>query len=96
MNIATAIVSDAAAGAADSLIVVSADSDLAPAVRAAKIVNSTIFVAAAFPPHRYSAELKKLMPASFHIGTTKLTQSQLPNVVRDATGQTYQRPAKWR
>lgn len=96
VNIATAIVADAAEGVADSLLVVSADSDLVPAVRAAQKVNPQLFVAAAFPPARYSAELKKLMPSSFHIGTTKLTQSQLPKVVKDADGRTYARPAKWK
>lgn len=95
VNIATAIVSDAAAKVADSLIVISADSDLAPAIRAATSLNPTIFVAAAFPPLRYSAELKKLMPSSFHIGATKLKQSQLPAVVTDGHGQSYQRPTKW-
>lgn len=95
VNIATAMVFDAAEGKADSLIVISADSDLVPAVRSAKALNPRLFIAAGFPPGRYSAELKKLMPASFHIGTTKLTQSQLPNLVTDSTGQTYQRPAKW-
>ena len=87
----------AAARVADTLIVISADSDLAPAIRAARAVNPTIFIAAAFPPERYSTELKNLMPASFHLGTTKLTQNQLPTTVTDTrTGQTYRRPATWR
>lgn len=96
VNIATSIVSDAAAGVADSMLIVSADSDLVPAVRAARELNPSLFVASAFPPARFSAELKKLMPSSFSIGTTKLTQSQLPKVVKDAGGRTYGRPAKWK
>lgn len=96
VNIATAVVADAAAGKADTALIVSADSDLVPAVKAARAVNPSLFMAAAFPPKRYSAELKKLMPKSFPIGTTKLTQSQLPKVVRDAQGHSYARPAKWK
>lgn len=95
VNIATSLVADAARQRADTALIVSADSDLVPAVKAARVLNPTMFLAAAFPPKRYSAELKKLMPASFHIGTSKLTGSQLPEVVRDVDGRAYQRPTKW-
>jgi len=55
-----------------------------------------MFIAAAFPPKRYSAELKKWMPASFHIAPAKLNAAQLPREVTDVTtGRTYQRPPKW-
>lgn len=96
VNIATSMVVAAADGRADSLIVISADSDLVPAVKAARDLNPKLFIAAAFPPRRFSAELKKLMPSSFHIGTTKLTQNQLPEVVVDPSGPELRRPAKWR
>lgn len=96
VNIATSMVVAAAAGDADSVIVISADSDLVPAVKAARFLNPRLFIAAAFPPRRFSAELMKLMPSSFHIGTTKITQSQLPEVVLDPSGQALHRPAKWR
>lgn len=96
VNIATSIVTDAAEGNADTALIISADSDLVPAVRAARTLNSTLYMAAAFPPKRFSAELKRLMPGSLHIGTTKLTQSQLPTTVTDAHGYTYTRPAKWK
>ncbi len=96
VNIATSMVVAAADGKADSLIVISADSDLVPAVKAARELNPKLFIAAAFPPRRFSAELMKLMPSSFHIGTSKLTQSQLPEVVVDPYGPKLRRPAKWR
>lgn len=95
VNIATAIVADAAAGHADTALIVSADSDLVPAVRAARTVNPSLFLAAAFPPARYSGELAKLMPASFHIGAGRLRSSQLPSIVTDDGGRTYRRPSKW-
>lgn len=96
VNIATALVADTATRATDSALILSADSDLAPAVRTARSLNATMFVAAAFPPTRYSAELSKLMPASFSIGMSKLTRAQLPRTVVDpASGRTYTRPAKW-
>ncbi|GAB7006463.1 hypothetical protein JCM18899A_39360 [Nocardioides sp. AN3] len=95
VNIATSLVSDAAQRVADSALIISADSDLTPAVKATKVLHPTLFVAAAFPPKRFSAELKKLMPGSFHINGAKIRQSQLPHDVTDAAGRTYSRPAKW-
>lgn len=95
VNIATSLVSDAARHLSDSALVISADSDLTPAVKAANALHPGLFVAAAFPPKRYSAELKKLMPSSFHISHAKIRQSQLPQTVHDASGRTYSRPAKW-
>ncbi len=96
VNIATTVVADAASGIADAALIISADSDLSPAVRTARTLNSTMFIAAAFPPKRYSAELSNLMPASFSIGLSKLTGSQLPRTVVDQTsGRSYSRPTKW-
>ena len=95
VNIATSLVSDAARRLSDSALIISADSDLTPAVKAAKSLNSNLFVAAAFPTKRFSAELNKLMPGSFHISPAKIRQSQLPQSVRGATGPWYSRPAKW-
>ncbi|MEU4287562.1 NYN domain-containing protein [Kribbella sp. NPDC026596] len=96
VSIATALVADAASRGTDSALIISADSDLSPAVRTARTLNTAMFMAAAFPPMRYSAELSKLMPASFKIGMSKLTGAQLPRTVLDsASGRSYRRPAKW-
>jgi uncharacterized LabA/DUF88 family protein len=96
VSIATAVVADAATGVADAALIVSADSDLSPAIRTARRLNGAMFIAAAFPPKRYSAELSKLMPASFNIGMSKLTRAQLPRTVLDrSSGRSYMRPQKW-
>ena len=95
MNIATTLVADAATRTTDSALILSADSVLAPAIRTARSLNTTMFLAAAFPPLRYSAELSNLMPASFSIGMSKLTRSKLARTVVDSvSGRTYNRPAK--
>ena len=81
---------------ADSALIISADSDLSPAVRTSRLLNPTMFMAAAFPPKRYSAELRNLMPASFSIGLSKLTGAQLPRTVVDPiSGRSFSRPSKW-
>lgn len=94
VNIAVGLVMDTALGLMDSALLVSADSDLAPAVRAAWSLRPALFLAAAFPPKRFSAELKALMPASFHISPTKIRGAFLPALVSDGQ-RTLLRPQKW-
>jgi uncharacterized LabA/DUF88 family protein len=96
VNIATALVADVAVGATQAALIVSGDSDLAPAVRTARAIAPKTFIAAAFPPRRYSAELASLMPASFHISVAKVRAAQLPRIVTDyASRRRYVRPSKW-
>lgn len=94
VSIAVSLVADAARDAMDAALLISADSDLAPAVRAAKGLRPELFVAAAFPPPRFSAELKALMPGSFQINPPKVRKALLPEVVSDGTN-TFRRPDKW-
>lgn len=95
VSIAVSLVADAAQQRFQSALIISADSDLSPAVRAVKDILPSAFVTAAFPPKRHSAELKKLMPAAFHIGNDKLSKAQLPECFT-ASGKTYMRPDYWR
>ncbi|HLL37652.1 MAG TPA: NYN domain-containing protein [Streptomyces sp.] len=96
VNIAVALMEIAASAAVDTALVVSADSDLCPAVRSARKVNPQLTIVPAFPPHRRSGELRALLPSAFTISETKLRQSQLPPVVHDpVTGSKYVRPTYW-
>jgi uncharacterized LabA/DUF88 family protein len=96
VNIAVALMEIAASVTVDTVLIVSADSDLCPAVRSARQVNPQLTIVPAFPPHRRSGELSALLPSAFTIGQTKLRQSQLPPVVKDSvTGVKYMRPAYW-
>lgn len=94
MNIAVALVADAAKEMMDDALVISADSDLAPAVRTAMEVRQGLFVGAAFPPERYSSDLKNLMPSSFQINTARIVQAQLPDAFQ-VDGRRFARPEKW-
>jgi hypothetical protein len=77
-------------------MLISADSDLSPAVRTAQRLSPATHIMAAFPPKRFSNELQKLMPASFCIGRAKFAGAQLPETITDpSTGHTIQRPQKW-
>lgn len=96
VNIAVHLLRDAMDKTYDSALIVSGDSDLGPAVRMVKDVRPGYFMAAAFPPKRFSAELKSLMPASFHINENKVRGAQLPQTFQDGlTSKTFTRPEKW-
>jgi uncharacterized LabA/DUF88 family protein len=94
VNIAVNLTVDAGRRAMDSALVVSADSDVAPAIRAAWKLHPNLFVAAAFPPNRSSSELRALMPNSYQIGVARLRKAQMPDVV-EKDGLTFERPEKW-
>lgn len=96
VSIAANLVADAARRFFDAALIISADSDLIPAIKAARSLHPQLFIVAAFPPKRNSDEVKRLLPSSFHIGRAKIRDAQLPDIVTAADGRTYQRPAKWR
>jgi hypothetical protein len=97
VNIAVSIVADAAAGASDLALIISADSDLCPAIRTARSLNSRRGMIAAFPPRRSSFEIRSLIRGAFTVAAVDLRNSLLPDTVNDpATGRTYKRPSKWR
>ena len=92
----SAFVEDATLRNYDTAIVISADSDLCPAVRSAKRLHPTANIVVVFPPKRHSDELKKATDAAFTIGTANLRQAQLPQTITDTRGTTYTRPATWK
>jgi len=100
VNIAVSLVADAASSAADIALLISADSDLCPAIRTTRVVSAAVGgrlgIIAAFPPRRYSHELKTLVPGAFTLAQADVRNSLLPDVVIDPrSGQKYRRPAKW-
>ncbi len=97
VNIAVALVADAAASASDIALVVSADSDLCPAIRTARSLNPKRRMIAAFPPRRSSFEIRSLIRKPFTLAAVDLRNSLLPEVVTDpARGSVHKRPGKWR
>jgi uncharacterized LabA/DUF88 family protein len=97
VNIAVSLVADAAAAASDIALIISADSDLCPAIRTARSLNPGRGMIAAFPPRRSSFEIRTLIPRAFTIAAADLRNSLLPEIVSDGgTGRLYKRPGKWR
>ena len=97
VNIAVALVADAAASASDIALIVSADSDLCPAIRTARSLNPGRRMIAAFPPRRSSFEIRSLIRKPFTLAAADIRNSLLPNVVADPIGGlVHKRPDKWR
>jgi uncharacterized LabA/DUF88 family protein len=94
--IAVALVEDAVVGAFDTALLVSADSDLCPAVRAARRLNPSAVIVAAFPPARWSDGLRDAVHTSFTIARMKLADSLMPDPVVTPEGKHYPRPYRWR
>ena len=90
-----AIVADGARGIFDTAMIISADSDMASAVRELKSLVPGVRVVAAFPPNRNSNELMRICDAFIRIGDAKVRRAQLPDTVW-ADGHPIARPDYWR
>lgn len=95
VSVATALLEDAANDRFDVALVISADSDLCPAVRAVGRLAPEKRIIAAFPPKRRSEDLRREVAAGFTIGDAKLRQSQLPTIVVNTAGRKLARPQYW-
>lgn len=95
VNIAVALLADAVRDRFDTALLVSADSDLCPAVRETKTLFPAKRIIAAFPPSRHSAELKRVVDGFMFIGDDKIRQAQLPDEVATAAGIMLRRPKHW-
>jgi uncharacterized LabA/DUF88 family protein len=95
VSVAVALVEDAARDAYDTALVVSGDSDLCPAVRAAKRLRPGRKVVAVFPPKRQSDPLRYAADGILRIDRSMLRRAQLPGTVVTAGGIVLERPAYW-
>jgi uncharacterized LabA/DUF88 family protein len=94
VNIAVELLSGAFLNEFDTALVVSADSDLAPAVeKTIQLFGKRVVMA--FPPRRHSSLLIKSATGYFHISRAKLAQSQLPATITKPDGYLLRRPSSW-
>jgi len=78
----------------DTALIVSADGDMSPAIRALRRLLPGVRVVAALPPNRRSFGLQAVCDATIPIGMAKVRQSQLPNAV-NAGSRILLRPPHW-
>lgn len=95
VNIAVAMMADAFQNQFDVALLVSADSDLCPAVHAIRKLFPAKRIVACFPPGRFSKELASVVSAYYSIGHGKLKGSQFPPVIKTAEGFMLRKPALW-
>ena len=100
VNIALEILDDAYQGAMDELVLVSGDSDLAPALQKVRTrfpqIRMTVYVPAANNPIRGRApDLRALADKSRNFDARLCAHAQLPNRIQKADGTFITKPATW-
>jgi uncharacterized LabA/DUF88 family protein len=91
-----AMVEDAALGVGDTTVLISADSDLLPAIRSVQKISPQRRIYVALPPSNQPSFRSIPGAGVFHIRETALRAAQLPaSITEPATGRKYTRPAKW-
>jgi uncharacterized LabA/DUF88 family protein len=95
VNIAVSMLTDAMSNAYDTAILISADSDLVPPVRAIRNNFKDKKVIALFPPDRNSYELKNAANHTIYLGRSRLKKSQFASTVVSNSGFNLTKPGTW-
>lgn len=80
---------------ADAVVLVTGDTDLAPAVRSSVRLFPTKQVCFAFPYKRKNKELAQLVPRSFLIRKERYAAHQFPSEIPLASGRVIRKPDDW-
>jgi len=80
---------------ADTVALVTGDTDLAPAVRTASRLFPAKRICFAFPYKRKNKELARLVPLSFYIRKERYVAHQLPDPVVLPSGRAIHKPSSW-
>lgn len=95
VNIAVEMLADAFLDGFDVAILISADSDLTGPIKHIKKLFPQKQVIVAFPPSRFSYELKIVADATFPIGRKKFVESLFADAVTKTDGHILNRPDRW-
>ena len=95
VNIAVRMLEDAYDDHFDTAIIISGDSDLAPPVETIRRRYPHKRVLVAFPPKRYSHELRRVADVTFRIFNRNIRTSHLPATVTTNGGTTLTAPQGW-
>ncbi len=79
----------------EAFVLVTGDSDLAPAIRTAKRVMPSVDIRFAFPVNRKSDDLLRLAPSSFKLRSGHYKANQLKDPVRLTDGTLLHKPTCW-
>ncbi len=81
--------------ACDTVVLVTGDTDFAPAVRTAQNADSSKDIRFAFPYNRPNNDLKKIAPRSFRISKESYAKHQFPDPFFLKSGKTVSKPESW-
>lgn len=79
----------------DTVVLVTGDTDLTPAVETCNSLFPVKSILFAFPYHRYNEELKLLAPPSFRIHAKSYVRHQFPDPIPLPDGTTISKPSTW-
>ena len=96
VNIAVEILKDAYQDKFDVALLISADSDLVPPVKALKELFPNKRIVITFPPGRYSVDLANSVDKSFVIGRGTLAKSLFSKEVKKQDGFILRCPPSWK
>ena len=96
VNIAVEILKDAYEDKFDVALLISADSDLVPPVKALKELFPNKRIVITFPPGRYSVDLANSADKSFVIGRGTLAKSLFSKEVKKQDGFILRCPSSWK
>jgi hypothetical protein len=80
---------------ADRIVLVTGDTDVAPAVRAVKRLFPQKTVCFAFPYDRKNDELAQLVGMSFHMSKEAYAKHQFPDPYVTSSGRVIPKPQHW-
>lgn len=93
--IAMKLMEVAARGGCEVVVLISGDTDLVPAIKAAKRLSPSLLVGVAFPFLRHNAELKAVADFTFSIGQRDVQRAQFPPEIILPDGTTILKPTGW-
>jgi NYN domain len=82
-------------GEGDTVVLVTGDTDLIPAIRTAKGLFPKAKIGVAFPFMRHNTDLEKAADYSFKIDQKALQKAQFPDELTLANGTVIHRPSGW-
>jgi len=95
VNIAVELLSDAFDKKMDLALLVTADSDLVPAIVKAKLYDPGLKINLLFPPARTSKALVKVSDNHEWISRNRLAKSQFPFTIQKTDGYCITKPVEW-
>jgi uncharacterized LabA/DUF88 family protein len=95
VNIAVKLVEVVSDGSCDAVVVVTGDTDLVPAVAAARRLQPKVDVYMLFPTNRSNLAFDGVATGTFKIAGKQYAKYQLPDPVLAANGRTIRKPPGW-